>query len=230
MYCVRCGVKLADTEPCCPLCGTTVYHPDIPHPEAAPLYPSARTPKLSTRSAAFNGMLIALFLIPIAVCVMADLHGNGRLEWSDLAAGGILLGYLIFAFPLWFRKPHPTVFWPCDFAAATAYLLYVCLAVGGHWFLPFALPAAAGLCVLVCGTATLWRHLPRGRFYILGGALMLGGVYTVFIEWLLTCTFSLSFIAWSVYPLTVLVLLGGMLIYLGINKSARERMERKFFF
>ena len=37
MYCVRCGVKLADTEEKCPLCGTTVYHPDIRREEVFPL-------------------------------------------------------------------------------------------------------------------------------------------------------------------------------------------------
>jgi hypothetical protein len=40
----------------------------------------------------------------------------------------------------------------------------------------------------------------------------------------------LPFSGWSVYTLIVLVLLGGTLIFLGINKTARERMERRFFF
>jgi hypothetical protein len=34
---------------------------------------------------------------------------------------------------------------------------------------------------------------------------------------------------WSLYPLTALVLLGGMLIFLAICRPARETMERKFF-
>ena len=37
MYCIQCGVKLADTEKQCPLCGTVVFHPDLPRPEAEPL-------------------------------------------------------------------------------------------------------------------------------------------------------------------------------------------------
>ena len=39
MYCANCGVKLADTENRCPLCGTEAYHPDIERPEVDPLYP-----------------------------------------------------------------------------------------------------------------------------------------------------------------------------------------------
>ena len=30
MYCVKCGVELADSQRVCPLCGTRVFHPDIP--------------------------------------------------------------------------------------------------------------------------------------------------------------------------------------------------------
>ena len=45
MYCARCGVKLADTEQRCPLCGTKAYHPDIERPEVAPLYPEDFVPK-----------------------------------------------------------------------------------------------------------------------------------------------------------------------------------------
>ena len=30
MYCIKCGVELADSERVCPLCGTRVFHPDLP--------------------------------------------------------------------------------------------------------------------------------------------------------------------------------------------------------
>ena len=44
MYCVKCGVKLADTEKQCPLCGTVAFHPDIVREEVASLYPPVRNP------------------------------------------------------------------------------------------------------------------------------------------------------------------------------------------
>ena len=37
MYCIQCGVKLADTEKTCPLCATVVYHPQLERPHAEPL-------------------------------------------------------------------------------------------------------------------------------------------------------------------------------------------------
>ena len=43
-------------------------------------------------------------------------------------------------------------------------------------------------------------------------------------------TFHFGFVGWSVYPLCVLLLFGGLLIYLAINSSACEIIERKLFF
>ena len=45
MYCIKCGVRLADTEKECPLCGTVPFHPEITREEAAPLYPRDRYPE-----------------------------------------------------------------------------------------------------------------------------------------------------------------------------------------
>ena len=45
MYCVKCGVKLEDTEKMCPLCGTVVFHPDIKRDEVERLYPENNYPK-----------------------------------------------------------------------------------------------------------------------------------------------------------------------------------------
>ena len=45
MYCINCGVKLADSEKRCPLCGTVPYHPDIVRQEGQALYPQDRYPQ-----------------------------------------------------------------------------------------------------------------------------------------------------------------------------------------
>ena len=42
MYCVKCGVELADSQRVCPLCGTRVFHPDIPRTPADPPYQIGR--------------------------------------------------------------------------------------------------------------------------------------------------------------------------------------------
>lgn len=230
MYCIKCGVKLADTEKKCPLCGTVVYHPELKQPEGEPLYPRGRMPKEAPGSKILNGAVIILFLIPLLVCFAADLHMDGRIGWFYYVAGASLLAYIILALPLWFRKPNPVIFVPCDFAAAGAYLLYIDLATGGNWFLSFAFPVLGGLCLITCAVVTLLYYLRRGKLYIIGGALIALGAFMLLVEFLMGLTFGLPKIGWSIYPLCVLAMSGGLLIYFAINRSAREMMERKLFF
>ncbi len=230
MFCINCGVKLADSEKKCPLCNTIVYHPTLKQNEVRPLYPNGRNPKLKANSKAFNGIFIILFLIPMLICFLADLQLDGSLNWFGYAAGGLFVGYIAFCLPLWFHKPNPVIFVPCSFAAGALYLLYINVATGGSWFLSFAFPAIGALCVVVCGVLTLTRYIRKGRLYIFGGGFIALGGLMLLVEFLLCITFGVSFVGWSVYPLIVLVLLGGLLIYLAINPNARETMERKLFF
>ena len=230
MYCINCGVKLADTEKKCPLCGTEVYHPTLKQGDASPLYPKNRNPKLQANPQVFNGMIIILFLIPLCICLLADLKRNGELNWFGFAAGGILLSYIVCALPGWFKKPNPVIFVPCDFAATILYICYINYAIGGGWFWSFALPIMGALALIVCAIITLVHYLHRGHLYIFGGGLIALGAWMLLIELLIDVTFNIAFIGWGFYPLIVLALLGGALIYLAINRTARETMERKLFF
>ncbi len=73
------------------------------------------------------------------------------------------------------------------------------------------------------------RYVRGGRLYIFGGGFMALGGLMLLMEFLITVTFRVRFVGWSIYPLGALVLLGGFLIYLAINSAAREMMERKLF-
>ncbi len=230
MYCIHCGVKLADSEKSCPLCGTVVYHPDLQRASAEPLYPRNRKPKVKGRSKAQNGAIIILFLIPMLVSFFADRQTDGQVTWFGYVAGALLLAYAVFALPLWFRRPNPVIFVPCDFAAVALYLIYVDLATEGGWFLGFTLPVVGAFGLLTCTVVTLLRYLKRGRLYLFGGAFIALGGICVLMELLMIPVFGIPYVGWSMYPLTALVLFGGLLIYLAINRSAREAMERKLFF
>lgn len=230
MYCINCGVKLADTEKKCPLCETVVYHPDIVRGEGEPLYPKDRIPQRRPKSKAFHGAVIFLFCIPLIIGFMIDFRTNGALTWFGFLAGALLLSYVILALPWWFEKPNPVIFVPCDLAAATVYLLFINLHTGGDWFMPLAFPVMGALTLIVTAVITLLRYLKKGRLYIFGGALMALGGLCVLIEFLLKVTFGFEMVGWSFYPMVALVLLGGLLIYLAINSAAREMMERKLFF
>ncbi len=230
MYCVNCGVKLAPTEQKCPLCNTTVYHPDVPRAAAEPLYPGQRMPATRSSRKGVSGAVIILFCIPLLICFFADWLYNDKLTWFGYVAGALVVAYVAFALPQWFIKPNPVIFVPSSFVTVLVYLQYIEWMTDGAWFWRFAMPVVGGLGLIVSAVVTLAYYLHRGRLYIFGGAFIVTGVWTVVIEYCLDITFGLRYVGWSVYPLITLALIGALLIYLAIHPAAREVIERKLFF
>ncbi len=230
MYCVQCGVKLAESEQVCPLCGTKAYHPELPPQDGDPLYPPNLLPAQPGRSLLLPGLLTVLVVLAGLVAALCDQQVSGGITWSGYVLGGLGVSYVALILPAWFRDPNPAIFVPCGFAASILFLLYVNLATGGHWFLSFAFPVAGGVGLIVTAMATLLRYVRRGWLFIIGGGSIALGGFALLTEFLLNLTFSIPrFSGWSLYPLAVMVLLGGWLIFLGICRPAREMMARKFF-
>ena len=170
MYCVKCGAELADSEKKCPLCGTTVFHPELPRTLADPPFPPDRRirPEDVNRSGVLF-VLTVLALLPAVICLLCDWRINGGIVWSGYASGAIGLLYVLAILPLWFRHPNPVIFVPVDFIAIGLYLLYVDLATGGHWFLSFAFPVTGAIGLLVSAMVALTHYLHAGYLYIYGG-------------------------------------------------------------
>ena len=229
MYCIKCGVRLADTEKACPLCGTRCCHPDIPMPESPPLYPHHTHPQPQFNPLGVMSALTVLTLIPLAICLLCDLQPDRTITWSGYAIGSILLFYELFLLPGWFQKPNPVVFVPCGFAAICLYLLYICLQAHGTWFLSFAFPLVGGIGLICTALTALLKYVHGGKLYIFGGSAMALGLMMPILELLAIRTFHSTFSGWSILTLTALVLLGGYLIFLAICSPARESMSRKFF-
>ena len=230
MYCAKCGVQLDDSLTACPLCGTRAYHPDIDRTLTEGAFPRGKHPARAKRSLLPQAILTFLFLLPLLIVTVCDVQFTGRITWSGYVIGAILVGYILFVLPLWLRKPNMVIFIPCDFAAIALYLLYISLATEGGWFLSFAFPVTGGLGLILTAVVTLVKYVPKGSLFTFGGAFIALGGFMLLVEWLMDLTFRITkFAGWSLYPLVVLVLLGGLLIFLGAYRPAREVLERKFF-
>lgn len=238
MYCIKCGVKLADSEAQCPLCKTKVYHPDIIREireDGEELYPKKKYPAKERNLHWLQAILSVGFVLPAVIVLLCDLRFSGGavgqgITWSGFVIGALVVGYVLFVLPTWFKRPNPVIFAPCDFAAIGLYLLYINLVTNGDWFLSFAFPVVGGVGLIFTTVVTLLRYVRRGRLYIFGSAGIALGGFMLLMEFLMSVTFqSINFVGWSLYPLVTLVLLGGLLIFLGICRPARETMERKFF-
>ena len=230
MYCVKCGVQLAETEKRCPLCNTVVYHPDLKQEPVQPLYPAGRFPAGQPRSLSVPIILSTALVMPMLIALLCNLQINGQVTWSGFVIGALMLAYVVVVLPGWFRKPDPALLVFCDFVALNLYLLYINYAVEGIWFWGFGFPLTSAVGLVTTAVVLLMRFFPTKGFFIFGGACVLLGVYAPVLEYLINLTFERTrFAAWSLYPLVALVLLGLMLIFLGTNSAVREKLERKFF-
>ena len=231
MYCVKCGVELAENESKCPLCSTVVCHPDFFRSEGGTLYPP--DPDSHEETINVSGVLFVVsivFLIPILLTLMFDWKFNSGFTWSGYAVGAILLLYIMAVLPLWFKKPNPVIFSSVDFAAAALYLLYIDMFTQGGWFLSFAFPVTGGAALISVAAITLVRYVRRGYLYIFGGVVIATGFFTVLIEFLLHVTFhSRAALVWSVFPLAACFLAGMALIVIAICKPLRDSLHKKFF-
>ncbi|MBQ3489913.1 MAG: hypothetical protein IJA86_04920 [Clostridia bacterium] len=229
MYCIKCGVALADTEKHCPLCGTVVYHPELTQKEAPPTYPPYRKPKQRINRRGVLFLISVIYLILAAQLFVCEFSIFNTFHWSLYAVGGLIFSYIAVILPMWFYRPNPVIFVPCDFAAAALYLWFINELTNGDWFLTFACPIAFGTGLLTTAILALSRYLRKGKLFVFGGASVLVGALTVMIEILLSITFALRFYFWSVYPLIGFVLLGIALIIIGVCRPLRESLTKKFF-
>ncbi len=230
MFCIKCGVELSEGQKICPVCMTRVYHPDLDIKEGMDTYP-----KRDFKSEEFNkkGLLFALtvlMIIPVVLTLLLEMAWENQINWSGYVAFGIIFFYVSFILPSWFKHPSPAIFVPSSFAAAVILILYACLRTGGDWFLPFALPISLTLCAIVSAVSVLLYYLKSGKLYIIGGGIIVLGVWCVLLEHLIRVVFSVrtDFI-WSLCPLSVLFIIGMFLIIVEIVKPFKESL-RKFFF
>lgn len=231
MYCIKCGVELADSEKLCPLCGLKVYHPELEKPEK-PDYPYPKFERINEQVSRFGLMMVitVIFLLPILLTLICDVSINHTVSWSGYVIGGMITAYVLFVLPSWFRRPNPVIFVPVGFATIGLFILYVDVVNAGGWFLTFALPLIAGIGIIITAVVTLMRYLPNGALYIIGGAMIAFGSFTVLIDHLINVTFHTGRgIFWAWYPLTVFAVLGLLLIFIAICKPLRDSLKKKFF-
>lgn len=230
MYCVKCGVELAESEKKCPLCETLVYHPDIELPGAPGPYPEFQKETETVKRTGVLFVLTMFFALAFALCIFIDLRSNGRLKWSGFATGGILNAYALFLLPLWFQRPNPVVFVSVDFTVIALYLLYINLATEGSWFLGFAFPAVLAAAGITIAVIALVRYVRRGYLYITAGVWMAIGGYCILLEILINRTFEIrNVLIWSPYPLMACFMIGATFLVIAISRPLRESLYKKFF-
>ena len=228
MYCVKCGVELAESERKCPLCKTPVYYPGLSDaPERT--YPEFIKSKDEMNPRGLLFIISIIFLMSAVIPTVCDISLNLRIEWSGLAIGGVLFCYTVLILPRWWKRATPAIFAPADFLAAALYLCYINFYLGGSWFFSFALPVLAVAALIFTALLVLIYYLHRGYLYIYGGFSIALGACSVFVEFMIHNCFEINHSHyWSPYPLVALVLTGIALIVIAIVRPFRESLRKIF--
>lgn len=229
MYCIKCGVELADSEKRCPLCDTEVYHPDLYIKHTPSPYPDVHDTKKKVSKKGVIFIFSLTFIIAALVMLIVDMKISGRVSWSGIANLAMALGYAVVVLPLWFKRPNPIVFVPLDFVLAGGYLLYIDAYVGGGWFLSFAFPVCCIFLFIATAATILFKYLSKGRLYIWGGLMFALGGACMLLEFFIHITFGKCMFMWSLYPAGALGLIGIAFIVLAVCKPLRESLGKKFF-
>lgn len=231
MYCIKCGVELAESEKVCPLCGLKPYHPEISENNGEKPYPTSKVPSYETVNKQGILFLITMaFLVPMIITILCDRTITGSFSWSGYVVGGLILFYISIVLPAWFKNPNPVIFIPVFFAAAIVFLLYIDIATGEGWFLSFAFPAVGAFGFIITAIITVARYVKKGYWYIASASFFAIGVYVCLIELLIYITFGIkTHFPWSIYPLVGCLIIGGTLLVIAISKPLRRRVQKKFF-
>jgi hypothetical protein len=229
MYCINCGVKLADCETKCPICGTPVPVMKKEAEISKPFPAHVEGPMRMNRM----GLLLVFSIVAILAILISlfiDIHSNRVITWSGYVAGAIVMIYMWVAFPLWFKKPNPIMLTGIDFGLTIPFLWLVNAISGGNWFWNFAFPISLFVSAIGVGTTALLYSIRRKHLIIIGGTWIATGCFCIFLEILINKVFShANALLWSPYAGGILILIGIWLIVIGLCRPIREWMEKRFF-
>lgn len=232
-YCVNCGVELADSEKCCPLCQTEVINPKSPWQEPASRPYSRHVDTILKRiDRRYFATLAALLLsIPCIITVLVDIISGGGVTWSAYVIGAVVVAYIMVLLPFFFKKYHAVIFLGADCAAILLYLLFIERVNGGRWFLGLGLPltVAASVCVLVL--ALLFTKAQMSPIVKSAAVMIAIGLFVVCAEVVLSAyVYGTVRFAWSLYALIPCVILGAAMLVLEHRKNLKERIRKRLFY
>ena len=231
-YCVNCGVELAEYIKKCPLCSTEVLNPNQPYDfTSTPPYPEYEAiPKQKISPKLILGIIAMIFMLPVAVCLAADLTYDGVLGWSGYVIASLFCVYTIIATALSVHKESMFLEQIFDYMAMLLLSAYINEQSGGGWFLTFALPLICTIMLSTLFLTFLKRVLNKRALSVTATACMISGLLCVITDILIKYNFyNHVSVGWSLYSFISLVIIGCVLLFIDNNKYIKRRLEKKFF-
>lgn len=230
-YCVNCGVELAETEKKCPLCGVkAVNSAAVNGDDIDQQYPKRIETIESLIDRQFWVKIISIFLaVPALICLACNLLYDGTVSWSLYPIGGITVIWAFCVSPFIFKKPAAIKWIIIDIFAVSLYLyLLEYITNSGAWFLPVALPIAAGVGMLVLIITLLIQYKKLKYLYIVSAIFFALGLLMIGVEILIDYYFAQTIhIIWSWFVLITCVAVAFIFIFIERKKKLKEELRRR---
>ena len=231
MYCVYCGVKLQEGSSECPLCHTPVVSVPMGTGQNPSSYPDRMPEEEKQHGRTLVIWLLTAVMLAVGLaCLIFCLRTAQAVSWSGYVLMASALIWVTLLFPLLFRRYQPMVFLPLDFACLAAFLLYLCVKNGEHWFLSFAFPVTMIAGVLTMTGVAIFRYIRQGRLRLLGLYLVAIGASFMLIEFFQHITFRTPMFVWSLYCVCGFGALGLFLFIATLIPSLHAHLRKTFFF
>lgn len=236
-YCVECGVKLADSEPVCPLCNTKVINPNrtsVPDQTDRP-YPSIVERQINGLNRRELAWLVSIFiLLPVGATVIIDLLTGEQpfsLTWSIIVMGAGALLSVWTLIPIIFKNIKLYTAIALDFLAIAGFLAVIALYVGDwDWCLKLGIPIVICTGIAVCTIIAVARSLRLRPVTRAALVCIIIGLYIVALELVIDfATIGYLVIRWSIYAIVPLLFLALLLFYISRKPSLLDELKRRLF-
>ncbi len=233
-YCVHCGVKLGDSEPRCPLCGTVSVDPhqsqNDPQPRPYPARTQEQTLHLNRKY--LITLMSVLLLLPALLCAVIDLLLGGGLSWSIYPSAALALLWIAVIVPLSMKKNRTYTSLVVDYFTINGYLYMVQqFDSNGRWFFPIVLPVFTLSMLLLALILWLYRHDKLNKVTLLACALFAVALICFSVELMIMLHIGgLTGFIWSPFVIAPCVFIGLLLVFINANRTIREELRRRVHF
>lgn len=228
-YCVNCGVKVDNSEPKCPLCGTLILNPNLNYNTLNRPYPGTIEDPIKRIDWRYVLKLISLVLLLLSlITLLSDFLTTGSITWSIyvIASSTYLVLFLSFLYFKGYKLPMLISFVGLEFFI----LLIAQLNNGMKWYSYFALPFIFIIFLFVFLMITLLKRKNKSVLRIIAFSMLYISLSLIVIEILTDLYISNSIeLIWSLYAVLPLGILGVVFFLLSFNKKVIEELRQRMF-
>ncbi len=232
-YCVNCGVELAPSEKCCPLCGVEAQNPKQKwrEPEIKP-YPNRVEQIMKKVNRKYVVSLIAeLLLIPAIIPVITNLVISHQITWSAYVVGGVVCAFFLAVFPLLYEIPKPYLYLVIDTLVLVGYIALIAYSSGGmNWFFKLGMPIVLSVCIAVSLFIYVARRSRLSRLKKAAIGLIIFSLMCMAVDFFINRFVGNDFVLlWSLFVVSSLTIIAVMLLVLDRKKKLQDEIIKRLF-